>query len=44
MNIDNAKKILGYSPKFSLKEGLKETWSWYIKHSSQTVKRHNYFK
>jgi GDP-L-fucose synthase len=44
MNIDNAKKILGYSPKFSLKEGLKETWSWYIKHSSQTIKRHNYFK
>ena len=44
MNIDNAKKILGYEPKFTLKEGLKETWSWYIKNSLQTEKRHNYFK
>ncbi len=44
MNIDNAKKILGYSPKVSLKEGLKETWSWYINNSVQNKKRHNYFK
>ena len=44
MNIDNAKKILGYNPNFSLKEGLKETWSWYIKNSAQSKKRHNYFK
>ena len=44
MNIDNAKKILGYSPEVSLKEGLKETWSWYINNSVQNKKRHNYFK
>jgi GDP-L-fucose synthase len=44
MNIDNAKKILGYSPQVSLKEGLKETWSWYINNSNQSSKRHNYFK
>jgi GDP-L-fucose synthase len=44
MNIDNAKKILGYSPEVSLKEGLKETWSWYINNSAQNKKRHNYFK
>ena len=44
MNIDNAKKILGYNPNFSLKEGLKETRSWYIKNSAQSKKRHNYFK
>jgi len=44
MNIDNAKKILGYSPQVSLKEGLKETWSWYINNSNQSFKRHNYFK
>jgi GDP-L-fucose synthase len=44
MNIDNAKKILGYNPKVSLKEGLKETWSWYVNNSSQNKKRHNYFK
>ena len=44
MDISNAKKILGYSPKISLKEGLKETWSWYINNSNQNKKRHNYFK
>ena len=44
MNIDNAKKILGFYPKYSLKKGLKETWSWYINNSSQSEKRHNYFK
>jgi GDP-L-fucose synthase len=44
MNIDNAKKILGYNPKVSLKEGLKETWSWYVNNNGQNKKRHNYFK
>lgn len=44
MDINNAKKILGYSPKISLKEGLKETWSWYINNNKQNKKRHNYFK
>lgn len=44
MNIDNAKKILGFNPKYSLKKGLEETWSWYINNSSQSEKRHNYFK
>lgn len=44
MNIDNAKKILGFNPKYSLKKVLEETWSWYINNSSQTEKRHNYFK
>jgi GDP-L-fucose synthase len=44
MDINNAKKILHYSPKISLKEGLKETWSWYINNSNQNKKRHNYFK
>jgi GDP-L-fucose synthase len=44
MNVDNAKKILGYNPAISLKEGLKETWSWYIKNFKQNKKRHNYFR
>tara|TARA_B110000971_G_C20022918_1_gene507283 strand:+ start:1408 stop:2397 length:990 start_codon:yes stop_codon:yes gene_type:complete len=44
MNIDNAKKIIGYNPKVTLKEGLQETWSWYLKNSNQNQKRHNYFK
>ncbi|WP_264553413.1 SDR family oxidoreductase [Flavobacterium sp. N2038] len=28
-SIDKAKKILGYNPKYSLKEGLKEAVNWY---------------
>ncbi|WP_440924843.1 NAD-dependent epimerase/dehydratase family protein [Candidatus Pelagibacter sp.] len=43
MNINNAIKILGFKPKTNLEQGLKETWDWYIKNSSQTNKRHNYF-
>jgi nucleoside-diphosphate-sugar epimerase len=44
MNINNAKKIIGYYPKVSLKKGLKKTWEWFIKNSDQYKKRHNYFK
>lgn len=28
-NIDKAKKLLGYNPKFSMKQGLKEAVKWY---------------
>lgn len=31
-SIDKAKRILGYEPKFSLQEGLKEAVSWYWEH------------
>lgn len=30
-NIDKAKELLGYNPKFSLKEGVKEAVGWYWK-------------
>ena len=44
MNIDNAKKIIGYLPKVTLKDGLKKTWDWYIKNKNENDLRHNYFK
>lgn len=44
MNIDNAKKIIGYKPKVDLEEGLKRTWNWYIKNKNENDLRHNYFK
>jgi len=28
-SIDKAKKMLGYNPKYSLQEGLKEAVNWY---------------
>jgi GDP-L-fucose synthase len=43
MNIDNAKKIIGYDPKVSLLEGLKKTWSWYLENKEENQLRHNYF-
>jgi|TARA_B110000483_G_scaffold231168_1_gene297226 GDP-L-fucose synthase len=44
MNIENAKKIIGYEPKVTLKDGLKKTWNWYIKNKNENDLRHNYFK
>ncbi len=44
MNIDNAKKIIGYQPKTSLKQGLLNTWEWYIKNKDENELRHNYFR
>jgi UDP-N-acetylglucosamine 4-epimerase len=31
-SVDKAKKLLGYSPKFDIKSGLKEAVKWYWKH------------
>jgi nucleoside-diphosphate-sugar epimerase len=35
-DISKAKKILGYDPKFSIKEGLSELVNWYVKNRTQT--------
>lgn len=43
MDISNAKKIIGYRPANTLKQGLKKTWDWYIKNRNENKKRHNYF-
>ena len=32
-NIDKAKKLLGYQPKYTISEGIKESIEWYIKNS-----------
>jgi UDP-N-acetylglucosamine/UDP-N-acetylgalactosamine 4-epimerase len=34
-SIDKAKVVLGYNPKFSLQEGLKEAIDWYWKNLSR---------
>jgi GDP-L-fucose synthase len=43
MNIDKARSLIGYNPTTSLKEGLKETWEWFIQHSDEYLQRKNYF-
>jgi UDP-N-acetylglucosamine 4-epimerase len=35
-DISKAQKILGYSPKFSIEEGLTKLVNWYVNNSMQT--------
>jgi len=44
MDIKNAKLIIGYNPKTSLKNGLKQTWNWFLKNNKFSSLRHNYLK
>ncbi len=43
MDIKRAKKLLGFKPKYSLVEGIKETIEWYIKNKETVGKRYNVF-
>lgn len=43
MDMNMAKKVLGYEPKTSLKEGLQKTWDWYQTHRDEYLQRKNYF-
>ena len=44
MNINNAKKIIGFNPSFDLYTGLKITWNWFVSNSNQYKKRKNYLR
>lgn len=43
MDISRAKKLLGFKPKYSLEEGIKETIKWYMKNKDNLDKRYNAF-
>jgi len=43
MDISLARERLGYDPSTSLKDGLKETWEWFIKNDEEFRRRKNYF-
>ena len=43
MDITRARDWIKYDPKTSLLDGLKETWSWFIKNQNEYLKRKNYF-
>ena len=43
MNMERAKKMIGFKSHFSLEEGLKITWDWFQKNKKQYLKRKNYF-
>ena len=44
MDISLARKILGYNPTTSLREGLHKTWEWYVKNQDEHLRRLNYFR
>jgi len=43
MDISLAREMIGYEPKTSLVDGLKETWNWYVENQDEYLKRKNYF-
>ena len=43
MDMRRAKKLLGFEPTVSLKQGIKETIQWYLKNKNDLDKRYNVF-
>jgi GDP-L-fucose synthase len=44
MNINRAREWVGYEPRTSLLEGLRETWNWFQKNDDEYLLKKNYFK
>jgi GDP-L-fucose synthase len=44
MDISRAREWIGYAPNTSLREGLEETWSWFLNNKEEYLKKLNYFK
>ncbi len=44
MDISLARELIHYNPTTSLRDGLKETWEWFVKNQDEYLKRKNYFK
>lgn len=44
MDISLAKELIHYNPTTSLRDGLKETWDWFMENKDEYLKRQNYFK
>jgi GDP-L-fucose synthase len=43
MDISRARDWLGFEPGTSLREGLEETWAWFLENGDEYLKRKNYF-
>lgn len=44
MDITHAEKTIGFKPQVSLKEGLAETWEWFVANDAEYLKKQNYFR
>lgn len=43
MDISRAQDWLGYEPRTTLREGLEKTWTWFLEHGDEYLRRKNYF-
>jgi GDP-L-fucose synthase len=44
MDVSLAKKIIHYNPTTTLRDGLKETWDWFLNNQDEYLNKVNYFK
>ena len=44
MDISLARKLIHYNPTTSLRDGLKQTWDWFVKNQDEYLNKANYFK
>jgi GDP-L-fucose synthase len=43
MDISRAREWIGYNPTTTLRQGLENTWTWYLANKTEYLKRQNYF-
>jgi GDP-L-fucose synthase len=44
MDISRAQAEIGYKPSTSLRDGLRETWTWFLSHQDEHLRKKNYFR
>jgi GDP-L-fucose synthase len=44
MDISRAREWIGYAPSTSLRQGLEETWNWFLNNKEEYLQKLNYFK
>jgi GDP-L-fucose synthase len=44
MDISRAREWVNYDPKTSLREGLENTWKWFLENKDEYLQKQNYFK
>lgn len=44
MDIERSREWIKYAPQTSLRQGLEETWNWFLLNQQEYLKKQNYFK
>ena len=43
MDISRAREWIGYNPSTALRQGLQETWEWFLQNQDEYLRKKNYF-